>query len=245
MNKPTKKLFLLDAMALIYRAHFAFSKAPRINSKGMNTSATFGFLNSVLEVLHKEKPTHIGIGFESSVPTFRHEMFDDYKGHRQKMPDDIVVNIPYIKSLVEAFGIPLLMKDGYEADDVIGTVATKAAAAGFEVYMMTMDKDYGQLVQDHIYLYKPSYMGKGVEILGVPEILNRWNIQDVRQVTDILGLQGDASDNIPGVPGVGGEDRSEAGAGIWLRRKPDCQRRATHRKAERNFDAARPAGPAF
>jgi len=203
MNKPAKKLFLLDAMALIYRAHFAFSKAPRINSKGMNTGASFGFLNALLEVLQKEKPTHIGVGFESASPTFRHELFEDYKGHRQKMPDDIVVNIPYIKSLVDAFGIPLLQKDGFEADDVIGTIATRAAAAGFEVFMMTMDKDYGQLVKEHVYLYKPSYMGKGVEVMGVPEILNRWGIQDVDQVRDILGLQGDASDNIPGIPGVG------------------------------------------
>ncbi len=203
MNKPAKKLFLLDAMALIYRAHFAFSKAPRINSKGMNTGASFGFLNALLEVLQKEKPTHIGVGFESASPTFRHELFEDYKGHRQKMPDDIVVNIPYIKSLVDAFGIPLLQKDGFEADDVIGTIATRAAAAGFEVFMMTMDKDYGQLVKEHVYLYKPSYMGKGVEIMGVPEIRNRWGIQDVDQVRDILGLQGDASDNIPGIPGVG------------------------------------------
>jgi DNA polymerase-1 len=143
------------------------------------------------------------VGFESASPTFRHELFEDYKGHRQKMPDDIVVNIPYIKSLVDAFGIPLLQKDGFEADDVIGTIATRAAAAGFEVYMMTMDKDYGQLVKEHVYLYKPSYMGKGVEVMGVPEILNRWGIQDVDQVRDILGLQGDASDNIPGIPGVG------------------------------------------
>ncbi|MES2734358.1 MAG: DNA polymerase I [Bacteroidota bacterium] len=200
---PTKKLFLLDAMALIYRAHFAFNKNPRITSKGMNTSATFGFLNTLLEVLHKEKPTHIGVGFDTAAPTFRHAAFAAYKAQRQAQPEDISVAIPYVKRLVEALDIPILIMDGYEADDIIGTVAKKAAREGFEVYMMTPDKDYGQLVEEHIHIYKPAFMGKGAEVLGVKEVLERWNIKSVDQVIDMLGLQGDASDNIPGIPGIG------------------------------------------
>jgi DNA polymerase I len=203
MSQTTPKLFLLDAMALIYRAHFAFSKTPRITSKGMNTSAAFGFTNTLMEVLNKEKPSHIGVAFDTSAPTFRHEMYTEYKSQRQAQPEDITIAIPYVKRLVEAFGIPVLMKDGYEADDVIGTIAKKAARAGFEVYMMTPDKDYGQLVEEHIFLYKPSFMGKGIEVLGVPEVLARWNISRVDQVIDMLGLQGDAVDNIPGIPGIG------------------------------------------
>jgi DNA polymerase I len=203
MSNTTPKLFLLDAMALIYRAHFAFSKAPRVTSKGMNTSATFGFTNTLLEVLSKEKPTHIGVAFDTSAPTFRHVEFELYKAQRQAQPEDISVAIPYVKKIVEAFNIPVLVMDGFEADDIIGTVALKAAAEGFEVYMMTPDKDYAQLVRDNVYLYKPSFMGKGVDVMGVKEVLEKWEIERVDQVTDILGLQGDAVDNIPGIPGVG------------------------------------------
>ena len=203
MSKPENKLFLLDAMALIYRAHFAFSKNPRINSKGINTGAALGFTNSLLEIIKKEKPTHLGVAFDTSDPTFRHEEFPEYKAQREEQPEDIRVAIPYVKKIVEAFNIPVLIKPGYEADDIIGTIATEAGKQGFEVFMMTPDKDYAQLVSEHVYLYKPSFMGNGVDILGIPEVLKKFDIDRVEQVIDILGLQGDAVDNIPGVPGVG------------------------------------------
>ncbi len=199
-----KKLFLLDAMALIYRAHFAFSKTPRITSTGMNTSAVFGFANTLLEVLQKETPTHIGVAFDTPKRTFRKEKFEAYKAQRQAMPEDIIVAIPYVKRLCEALCIPILILDGYEADDVIGTIAKKAAETGeFEVFMMTPDKDYGQLVSEHVKIFRPAFMGKPNEVLGVQEILDRWGIERVEQVVDMLGLMGDASDNIPGLPGIG------------------------------------------
>lgn len=203
MSKPEKKLFLLDAYALIYRAHFAFSKNPRINSKGLNTGVMMGFTNSLLEVINKQNPTHIAVGFDTSKPTFRHERFPDYKAHREATPEDIKAGVPYVREIITAFNIPIIEKDGFEADDVIGTVAKQAARQGFEVFMMTPDKDYAQLVEDHIYLYKPAYMGNAVDILGVPEVLKKWDIDKVDQVRDILGMHGDASDNIPGIPGVG------------------------------------------
>ncbi len=203
MMKPTQKLFLLDAMALIYRAHFAFSKNPRITTKGLNTGAVFGFTNTLLEVIQKEKPTHLGIAFDTSAPTFRHTAFEAYKAQRQEQPEDISVAIPLVKRIAAGFHIPVLELDGYEADDIIGTLALEAAQQGFEVFMMTPDKDFGQLVRDHVYLYKPAFMGKGVEILGVQEVLRRWDIAQVDQVRDLLGLMGDAVDNIPGIPGVG------------------------------------------
>jgi len=190
-------------MALIYRAHFAFSKSPRINTRGLNTSSVFGFTNAMLEILQKEKPTHIGVAFDSSKKTFRHDTFADYKATRQKQPEDISIAVPYIKRLIEAMNIPILILDGYEADDIIGTLAKRASLAGFEVFMMTPDKDYGQLVEDHVYMYRPAFMGKGAEKLGVPEILDRWQIKDISQVTDMLGLMGDSVDNIPGIPGIG------------------------------------------
>ena len=203
MAKPTKKLFLIDALALIYRAHFAFSKSPRISSRGVNTSAIFGFMNALIEVLTKEKPTHIGVAFDSSKKTFRHEQFPMYKATRQKQPEDISVATPYIKQIIETMHIPMLIMDGYEADDIIGTIAKKASSAGFEVYMMTPDKDYGQLVEEHVHIYKPAFMGKPAEKLGVQEILDRWQIERIEQVTDMLGLMGDSVDNIPGIPGIG------------------------------------------
>ncbi|QRR00408.1 DNA polymerase I [Dyadobacter sandarakinus] len=203
MDKPVHKLFLLDAMALIYRAHFAFIKTPRITSKGLNTSAVFGFANTLLEVLQKEKPTHIGVAFDTSAPTFRHIQFEAYKAQRQEQPEDITVAVPLVKRLLDAMCIPTLVMDGYEADDIIGTIAKEAGQAGFEVFMMTPDKDYGQLVEQHIHIYKPAFMGKGPEVLGVQQILDRWQIRRIDQVIDILGLMGDAVDNIPGIPGVG------------------------------------------
>ncbi len=198
-----KKLFLIDAMALIYRAHFAFSKNPRINSKGLNTSAVFGFTNTLLEVLEKEKPSHIGVGFDLSGPTFRHEKFEAYKAQRQETPEDIVLAIPLVKRMLEGMDIPILELQGFEADDIIGTIAKRAVKEDFTVYMLTPDKDYAQLVEPGIFLYRPSYMGKGYDVLGVPEVLAKFGIQRPEQVIDILGLQGDTSDNIPGVPGVG------------------------------------------
>lgn len=198
-----KKLFLLDAMALIYRAYFAFSRNPRINSKGFNTSAIFGFANTLYDVLKNEKPTHIGVAFDTMAPTVRHEGFVEYKANREDMPEDLAQSIPYIKKLLEGFQIPILFVDGYEADDVIGTLAKKAEKEGFTTFMMTPDKDFGQLVSDNILIYKPARMGNKAEILGVKEVCKKFGIKDPIQVIDILGLWGDASDNIPGIPGIG------------------------------------------
>lgn len=203
MSTASKKLFLLDAYALIYRAHFAFTKTPRINSKGHNTSVPFGFTNTLLEVLQKQKPTHIGVAFDTSAPTFRDEIFEAYKATRQETPEDIRYGVPKVKEILKAFNIPVLEMDGYEADDIIGTLAQQAEKKGFEVYMMTPDKDFGQLVTDNIKLYKPAYMGNAVDVMGPQEVCARWDIEDVSQVIEMLGLQGDASDNIPGIPGFG------------------------------------------
>ncbi len=203
MSTNQKKLFLLDAYALIYRAHFAFTKNPRINSKGLNTSVPFGFTNTLLEVIQKQKPTHIGVAFDTSAPTFRDEIFTEYKANRQETPEDIRYGVPKCKEIIRAFNIPVLEMDGFEADDVIGTLATQAASLGFDVFMMTPDKDYGQLVKENVFLYKPAYMGNAVDIMGIKEVCEKWEIENVNQVIDILGLQGDASDNIPGIPGVG------------------------------------------
>jgi len=198
-----KKLFLLDAFALIYRAHFAFIKRPLINSKGLNVSAITGFTNTLWDVLQKEKPTHIAVAFDLPTPTFRHEMYEPYKAQREAQPEDITLALPYIKQIIEAFNIPVAMCEGYEADDVIGTLAKQAEKEDFEVYMMTPDKDYAQLVSDKVFLYKPARMGNGVAILGEKEVLEKWQIQRVEQVIDVLGLQGDAVDNIPGIRGIG------------------------------------------
>lgn len=203
MSEPTKKLFLLDAYALIYRAHFAFSKNPRINSQGLNTGIMMGFTNTMLEIINKQKPTHIAVGFDTPKPTFRHIQYPAYKAHRDATPEDIKIGVPYVKKIIESFGIPIVEKEGFEADDVIGTIAKQAAKEGFEVYMMTPDKDFAQLVEENIFLYKPAFMGNAVAIMGVPEVLAKWDIERIDQVRDILGLHGDASDNIPGIPGVG------------------------------------------
>ena len=203
MNPAPKKLFLLDAMALVFRAYFAFSNNHRVNSKGLNTSAMFGFTNTLLEILKKEKPTHIAVVFDTAAPTHRHEAFEDYKAHREEIPEDIAISIPYIKRLVRCFNIPVVELDGYEADDIIGTFSVKAEQAGFETFMMTPDKDYGQLVTEHVHIYKPARLGNGAEVLGVKEVCEKYGIERPSQVIDILGLMGDAVDNIPGVPGVG------------------------------------------
>ncbi len=203
MTKPSKKLFLLDAYALIYRAHFALTKTPRINSKGANTSVPFGFTNTLLEVITKQKPTHIAVAFDTAAKTFRDQIFSEYKATRQETPEDIRYGIPKVKEIIRGFNIPILELDGYEADDIIGTLAAEACKRDFEVYMMTPDKDFGQLVNDCVFLYKPAYMGNAVDVLGPKEVCEKWDIQEVSQVRDILGLQGDSSDNIPGVPGIG------------------------------------------
>lgn len=198
-----KKLFLFDAFALIYRAHFAFSKNPRVNSKGFNTGAILGFVNVIVEIIKKENPTHIGICLDSPGGTFRNEQFADYKANREEQPEDITASIPVILEVLKAFQIEVLVLPGYEADDIAGTISEKASKEGFDVFLLTTDKDYAQLVKENVFMYKPKFLGKGYDILGVPEVLEKWEIARVDQVIDILGLQGDAVDNIPGIPKVG------------------------------------------
>lgn len=198
----TDKLFLLDAYALIYRSYYAFIKNPRINSKGFNTSAVLGFVNTLEEVLKKENPTHIGVAFDPSGPTFRHEAYEQYKAQREETPEAIRLSVPIIKDIIRAYRIPILEVPGYEADDVIGTLATEAGKQGITTYMMTPDKDYGQLVSDNVFMYRPKHSG-GFEIMGIEEIKAKFDIQSTEQVIDMLGLMGDSSDNIPGCPGVG------------------------------------------
>ena len=203
METTEKKLFLLDAYALIYRAFFALSKNPRMNSKGVNTSAVMGFLNSLYEILQKEKPTHIGVAFDVSGTAQRQAEYSEYKANREKMPDDLRDSIPYIIRLIEGFNIPVYGVEGYEADDIIGTLSKKAEQQGFTTYMMTPDKDFGQLVTDKILLYKPAKFGGPAQIWGPKEVCERYGIKEPKQLIDILGLWGDASDNIPGIPGIG------------------------------------------
>jgi DNA polymerase-1 len=198
-----KKLFLLDAYALIYRAYYALIRSPRITSTGRNTNAQFGFTTTLLDLINKEKPTHLAVVFDTHAPTERHTDFADYKANRQEAPEDITAAIPDIKRIVKGFNLPCMEKDGYEADDVIGALAHEAGDLGYTVYMVTPDKDYGQLVRDNVYIYKPAYQGGSVEIMGPKEVCTKWNITRVEQVIDILGLMGDAVDNIPGIPGVG------------------------------------------
>ena len=198
-----KKLYLLDAFALIYRAHFAFARNPRYNSKGMNTSAVFGFTNSLLEILNNQKPTHLGVVFDTPGQGIREEMFSDYKANRDKMPEDIQLAIPYIKNLLKALKIPIVSLEGYEADDLMGTLAVKAEELGFITYLMTPDKDFAQLVSSNTFIYKPGRSGNPFQILGVKEVCEKFEIETPKQVIDILGLWGDAVDNIPGIPGIG------------------------------------------
>lgn len=198
-----EKLFLLDAYALIYRAYYAFIKNPRINSKGFNTSAVMGFVNTLEDVLKKEQPTHIGIAFDPAGPTFRHEAYQQYKAQREETPEVIRLSVPIIKDIIRAYRIPILEVSGYEADDVIGTLATEAGRQGIRTYMMTPDKDYGQLVSDNVFMYRPKYGDKEFEVMGVEEVKAKFDIQSPAQVIDMLGLMGDTADNIPGCPGVG------------------------------------------
>ena len=198
-----KRLFLLDAYALIYRSYFAFIKNPRFNSKGLNTSAMLGFVNTLEQLLNDQKPTHIAVVFDLNIPTFRHKMFEAYKANREEMPEDLRKSIPYIRKIIEAYHIPILEKAGFEADDVIGTLAKKAETMGYTTYMMTLDKDYAQLVSENIFMYKPSRGGELPEIWGIPEVRENFMIEYPWQVIDVLGLMGDTSDNIPGCPGIG------------------------------------------
>ncbi len=202
-EKNQKKLFLLDAYALIYRSYFAFIRNPRFNSKGLNTSAMFGFVNTLVQLLETEKPNHIGVVFDVSAPTFRHEMYPEYKATREEMPEDLRKSIPYIRNIIEAFNIPIIEKKGFEADDVIGTLAKEAEKEGFTTFMMTPDKDYAQLVSDNVFMYKPAKSGNAAEAWGTKEVLAKFGIENTEQVIDILGLMGDSADNIPGCPGIG------------------------------------------
>lgn len=198
-----KKLFLLDAYALIFRSYYAFIKNPRINSKGLNTSAIFGFTNTLLELIRKESPDYLAVCFDPAGPNFRHEIFPKYKANRQATPEDIKISVPIIKDVIRAFNIPVIEKKGYEADDVVGTLAKKLASPELDIFMMTPDKDYAQLVEEHIFMYKPRHMGNDVDILGIEEVKTKFKIESPIQVIDILALWGDSADNIPGAPGIG------------------------------------------
>ncbi|MDA7915612.1 DNA polymerase I [Verrucomicrobia bacterium] len=199
----SNRLFLLDGMALVYRAHFAFAQRPIINSSGMNVSAVFGFTNTLLELLENQKPTHLGVVFDTSAPTERHKIYPEYKAQREAMPEDLKLALPHVKRIVEAFNIPVLELDGYEADDIIGTLVKRAEKRDMDSWMVTPDKDFCQLVSDRINMYRPGRKGGEVEIMGLKEVLEKWEIERPEQVIDILGLWGDSVDNIPGIPGIG------------------------------------------
>jgi DNA polymerase I len=209
LKKNLKKIVVIDAMALIYRAYFAYGQNPRLSTKGVNTSAIYGFTQLLFDVINKDAATHLAVAFDTSAPTFRHEKFNTYKAHREEMPDGIRTAIPVIKEIIQHFGIPLLEKDGFEADDLIGTLAKKAEKEGFSVYMMTSDKDYAQLVSPHIFLYKPGRQGNPPEILDEQKVCEQWNVSHPSLVADVLGLWGDAVDNIPGVAGIGEKSAKE------------------------------------
>ena len=231
------KLFLLDAYALIYRAYYAFIKNPMINSKGQNTSAVRGFVNTLNEVMTKERPTHLGVAFDPSGPTFRHIEYPEYKAQREACPEDIKASVPIIKSILEAYHIPVLEVEGFEADDVIGTLATKAGEQGIETYMLTPDKDYGQLVKENVFMYRPRHSG-GYEVMGPKEVVEKYGIENTSQVIDLLGLMGDSSDNIPGCPGVGEKTAvkliNEFGSITTLLDNTDKLKGAQKKKVEEN-----------
>ena len=238
-----EKLFLLDAYALIYRAYYAFIKNPRINSKGLNTSAVMGFVNTLNEVLTREKPSHIGVAFDPAGPTFRHEAFPEYKAQREACPEDIRRAVPFIKDILRAYRIPILEADGYEADDVIGTLAAKAAGAGVQTFMLTPDKDYAQLVGPNVRMYRPRYGDAGYEVMGPEEVEAKYGIASPAQVTDLLGLMGDSADNIPGCPGVGEKTAAkliaEFGSVEELLDSTDRLKGALKKKIEENADKIR------
>ena len=198
-----KKLFLIDAYALIYRAYYAFIKNPRINSKGFDTSAIMGFFNSIFDIIKRENPDYFSVVFDKGGSTDRIEIFEDYKANRDSTPEPILDSVPIIHEILDALGIKTLQLSGYEADDIIGTVAKQAEKEGLKTYMVTPDKDFAQLVSENIFLYKPARFGSGIEIWGVDEVKNKFEINDPLQVIDFLGMMGDSVDNIPGLPGVG------------------------------------------
>ncbi len=240
--ESSDKLFLLDAYALIYRAYYAFIKAPRINSKGLNTSAILGFVNTLEEVLKKERPTYIGVAFDPHGPTFRHEAYPQYKAQREETPECIRQSVPIIKEILEAYHIPILETPGYEADDVIGTLSVQADEAGLTTYMMTPDKDYGQLVTDHVFMYRPKHSG-GFEVMGPGEVKSKYGIESTAQVIDLLGLMGDTADNIPGCPGVGEKTAqkliAEFGSIERLLQETDRLKGAMRQKVEANKEQIR------
>ena len=198
-----KRLFLLDAYALIFRGYYAFIKNPRINSKGMNTSAIMGFMNSLLDVIKREKPDHLAVCFDKGGSQERTEMFTEYKANRDETPEAIVIAVPYIQKILEAMHIPVVVKEGFEADDIIGTLAKQAEKEDYQTFMVTPDKDFAQLVSENIFIYRPARMGNGIEIWGVPEVQEKFEVERPEQVIDYLGMMGDSVDNIPGLPGVG------------------------------------------
>src|ERR1043165_2321576 len=198
-----KKLFLLDAMALIFRAYYALIRNPRLTTKGKNTNAQFGFTNALVELINNQKPSHMAVCFDTAAPTERHTDFEAYKANRQEAPEDLTAAIPDIKKIIRGLNIPIIESDGYKADDVIGTLSKQAEKLGYEVYMVTPDKDFGQLVSDKVKIYKPGYQGGTVEIMGPQEVCDKWCIKSVDQVIDMLALMGDAVDNIPGISGIG------------------------------------------
>ncbi|MEG2318281.1 MAG: 5'-3' exonuclease H3TH domain-containing protein, partial [Rikenellaceae bacterium] len=198
-----EKVFLIDAYALIFKFYYALIGRPMRNSEGLNTSAIYGFTRFINDIINNERPHHIAVAFDPSGGNFRHELYPLYKANRSETPEDIRLSIPYIKNILRAMDIPILEVPGYEADDVIGTIAKKASQNGYVVYMVTPDKDYGQLIEDNIFMYKPSHSGNGVEVVGVEEIKKRYQIENPQQMIDLLALWGDVSDNVPGVPGVG------------------------------------------
>lgn len=242
-DQPAKKLFLLDGMALVYRAHFALIRAPRFTSGGICTSAVFGVANTVLDIIQREDPSHLAIAFDTSEPTQRHIEYPEYKAQRDAMPEDIAAQLPLVDRLMEGFNIPVIRTPGYEADDIIGTLAHKAADEGFQTWMVTPDKDYDQLVTKDIFVYKPGRRGGDAEIAGVAEVLEKWGIQRVDQVIDILGLMGDSSDNIPGVPGIGPKTAQKLikqfGSIEELLENTDSLKGKQKDKVEENADLAR------
>ncbi|MBN2727909.1 MAG: DNA polymerase I [Bacteroidales bacterium] len=243
MNEKKPVLFLLDAMALAYRAYYAFIKTPIRNSKGMNTSAVMGFANTLMDILVNEKPSHIGVAFDTRAPTTRHDEFAFYKANRESMPEELSISIPYIKELIKAMGIPVLEKDGYEADDIIGTLAKEAEKKDFTVYMMTPDKDFGQLVSENIFMYKPAKGGNKAVVWGISEVCEKFGVERPEQVIDILAIWGDASDNIPGIPGIGevgakqliGQFGSLENA---IEKAEEIEKPAMRKKVQENIDSA-------
>ena len=226
------RLFLLDGMALVYRAHFAFIRNPITNSQGMNTSAIYGFTNTLLTIIEKEDPTHLAVAFDTSAPTSRHILYPEYKAQREAMPEELAAAIPEVKKVCAAFKIPVLVIDGFEADDIIGTVARRAEeAGGIETFMVTPDKDFAQLVAPHTAMWKPGRQGSDHEVLTYEKILENWEIEDPKQVIDILGLWGDASDNIPGVPGIG--EKTAKNSLLNMALSKDCSKTPKNSKANR------------